>query len=161
MFTRFFLTLLACACIFLIGCTQTPPVDTRADADALRSIEAQWFAATKARDVDKIVGIYTPDAVRMNANGPVVVGHQAIHKALESWLADSVVSNTYTYTLDTIDVSASGDLAYDRGTYRFSQTTPKGLVEQVGKWVTIYKKIDGKWKAILDISNSDKPLPAL
>jgi hypothetical protein len=30
-------------------------------------------------------------------------------------------------------------------------------VEEAEKWVTIYKKIDGKWKAILDIYNSDKP----
>ena len=39
---------------------------------------------------------------------------------------------------------------------RFNQNTPKGFVD--GKWVDIYKKIDGKWKPIVAISNSDEPL---
>jgi ketosteroid isomerase-like protein len=158
MFTRRLLMLLASVCFFLIGCTRTPAVDTRAEADALRNIEAQWAAAAKARDIDKIVGFYASDAVHMDPNVPVFVGHQAIHKALESWLADTLVSKTLSNTVDAVEVSASGDLAYTRGTSRYSRNTSKGLVDEMEKWVTIYKKIDGKWKAIVDIGNSDKPL---
>ena len=161
MFNRLLLTLLACGCIFLIGCTQTPPVDTRAETDAIRAIEAQWAAAAKTRDIDKLVSSYAPEAVAMNANAPICAGHQAIRKAYESWLADTHVSKTFSNTVDAVEVSASGDLAYTRGTSRYSRNTQKGLVDEMGKWVTIYKKIDGKWKAILDIGNSDKPLPAL
>ncbi len=159
MFTRRLLMLSASVCFFLIGCTRTPAVDTRAEANALRDIDAQWLTAARARDIDKIVSLYAPEAVTMDPNAPVSVGHQAIRKAYESWLADTLVSYTLSDAVDTVEVSASGDLAYTRGTQRYSHNTPKGLVDEMGKWVTVYKKIDGKWKAIVDIANSDKPLP--
>ncbi len=160
MSTRMHLTLFASVCLTTIGCARTPTVDTRADLDAIRTIEAQWTAAVRAGDVDQLVAFFAPHAVTMDANAPISVGLEAIRGPLESWLADDAVSNTFTATLDTIEVSASGDLAYTRGTHRLSLTTPGGPVEQVGKWVTIYKKIDGEWKVIVDIWNSDLPLPA-
>jgi uncharacterized protein (TIGR02246 family) len=158
MCTRWLLTFLACTCPFLIGRTQTPTVDTRAEADAIRSIEALWDAAEKARDIDKIVGLTAPDIVVMDANAPTSVGHQALRKSYESWFADTLHSSTYSQAVDAVEVSASGDLAYDRGTSRYSHNTPKGVVDEMEKWVTIYKKIDGKWKVIVNIYNSDKPL---
>jgi uncharacterized protein (TIGR02246 family) len=158
MSARWIFTLLACACIYLSGCTQTPPVDTRAEADALRSIEGQWVAAIKAKDIDKIVSLYAPEAVAMDPNAAISAGHQAIRKAYESWLADSLVSRTLSETVEAVEVSASGDLAYTRGTNRYSQNAPKGIVDYVGKWVSVYKKIDGKWRVIVDIGNSDTPL---
>jgi len=35
---------------------------------------------------------------------------------------------------------------------------PKETVESVGKWIDIWKEINGEWKCIVNISNSDKPL---
>jgi outer membrane biogenesis lipoprotein LolB len=58
MSTSWLFTLPACACLFLIGCTQTPRVDTRAEADALRKIEDQWAAANKAKDINKAVSFF-------------------------------------------------------------------------------------------------------
>jgi ketosteroid isomerase-like protein len=158
MSAKWLFTLLPCVCLFFIGCTQTPPVNTRAEANALRDIETQWVPAIKARDIDKIVSLYASEAVVMVENEEICVGHQAIRKSCESWLADTLVSKTLSETVDTVEVSASGDLAYTRGTNRFSQNTSKGIVDYVGKWLCIYKKIDGTWKVIVDISNSDKPL---
>lgn len=34
---------------------------------------------------------------------------------------------------------------------------PKGRVEDIGKNVVIWKRVEGDWKAVLDISNSDLP----
>ena len=104
MFIRLLLTLLACACIFLTGCTQTSPVDTRADADAIRNIETQWAAAAKARDIDKIVSLYSPDIVLMDANVPLSVGHNALSKAYESWLTDTHISKTLLDEIDAVEV---------------------------------------------------------
>ena len=156
MSTRWRLTLSACACLCLTGCNQTPPVDARAEVDALRSIEAKWVPVIKARDIDRIVSLYAPEAVVMIENEPICVGHQAIRKSIEAWLVDTLVSATLSETVDGVEVSASGDLAYTRGTNHFSQNTTKGFVDYAGKWVCIYKKMDGTWKVIVDISNSDK-----
>ncbi|RPH80471.1 MAG: DUF4440 domain-containing protein, partial [Nitrospiraceae bacterium] len=128
----------ACACIFLVGCTRAPSVDTRAEAESLRNIEAQWLAATKARDINGMIGLYATEGVAMDANAPLFVGHEAIRKGVEAWLVDTTVCRTFASEVDAVEVSASGDLAYTRGTLRYSHYTPKGVVNEVGKWVTIY-----------------------
>jgi uncharacterized protein (TIGR02246 family) len=150
---------LICACIFLIGCTRTPKVDALAEINAIRKIEAQWVAAIKTKDTDKILSIFAPEAVVMNANTPACVGLQSIRKSQESWFSDTTIfHSTFTSTVDTIEVSASGDLAYARGNSQLNIGTPNGIVEETDKWITIYRKINGEWKAIVDIWNSDKPM---
>jgi ketosteroid isomerase-like protein len=62
--------------------------------------------------------------------------------------------------MDTIEVSASGDLGYARGTNRYSLKTPNGPAEYVDRFIDIYKKTDGKWKCIVGIWNSNRSLPA-
>jgi uncharacterized protein (TIGR02246 family) len=151
-------TLLSCVCLVLIGCTRAPLVDVRAEADAIRSIDAQWTAAIKARDIDKLVSLYASEAVAIAPDAKMQVGHQAIRESLQSWLADTVESGTFSDTIDAVEVAASGDLAYARGSGRFSQNTPKGPVEFSEKWVTVYRKIDGSWMIIVDIINNDKPV---
>ncbi len=155
MFASRILSVPACASILLIGCAQTPPVDTRAEAESLRNIEAQWLAATKVRDIDAMVSLYATEGVAMDANAPLFVGHEAIRKAFEAWLVDTTICSTFTSEVEAVEVSGSGDLAYTRGTFRYSHYASKGVVDEVGKWVTIYRKIDGKWKAIVDASVMD------
>jgi len=146
-----------CTCIILIGCTSTPKVDTVAEAEALRSIENKWVDAENAGDIETILSYYAPDAVDMVPNGPIIVDKQARHKLFESWLV-GFDSKSRKNTIDDIEVSSSGDLAFTRGTTHFTRTTPDGPVEVADKWVSIYKKIDGKWKVIVNISNSNNPL---
>jgi ketosteroid isomerase-like protein len=94
----------------------------------------------------------------MNANTVACIGAQAIRESQESWFADTtILHDTFESTIDTIEVSASGDLAYARGNARLSIKTSTGIMEETDKWVTIYRKINGEWKAIVDIWNSDTP----
>jgi uncharacterized protein (TIGR02246 family) len=158
MSTRWLLTFFAFASIFLIGCRQKSPVDTRAETDAIRNVDAQWTAASKAGDIDKLVLLYAPDAAVVTSDAKIYVGHQAIRQSLQSWLADTVEFGTSSGTIDTVEVAASGDLAYARGSGRFSRNTPRGLVECSEQWVAVYRKMDGRWKIIVDIITNDKPL---
>jgi ketosteroid isomerase-like protein len=155
MSTRWLLMLLACASIFLIGCTQKPPVDARTEADAIRSIERQWSDAMNAKDIDKILSLCGPDFTEMPANAPIVVGQQAMRKLLDEFLTGTKIS--WANLPESVEVAASGDFGYVRGTYRLSRETPGGHIEDVGKYVAIHRKIDGKWKVVVDIWNSDKP----
>ena len=153
-------TVLFCTSIILIGCNRTPKVDTLAEANAIRNLENQWTAAIQTSDIGKFVSFFASDAVGMGANMPITIGLQAIRKEQESMFSDTtLLFKTYSGTIDIIEVSASGDLAYVRGTQRLSIKTPNGLVEFVGKWLDIWKKIDGEWKVIVNIWNSDMPLP--
>jgi ketosteroid isomerase-like protein len=152
--------LMLVAAVILAACQPKPaPVDLKAEADAIRNLEDQWTAAILAKDIDKISGYYTPDAVSMPDNRPISIGRDSIRKVLVSVLSDtSTIAETYSAVIETIEVSASGDLAYVRGSERFSKKTPDGPVENVRKWIDIWKKIAGEWKCIVSIANSDKPM---
>lgn len=159
LFKNLFKTFVA-AGVLLTGCTSAPKVDVRAEADAIRNLEGQWDLAIKASDIDKIVGYFASDAVMMPSNKPMISGIQAIRKSEESSFSDTTsLFKTYTSTVDAVEVSASGDLAVARGADRVSQKTARGLDEEKGKWIDVWKKIDGKWKVIVSTWNSDKPLP--
>ena len=146
-------------CVILTGCYRSPVVDIRAEAKAINAIEGQWDAAIIRKDVDKIISFFAPGAVVMNQNAPSFIGLEAIRKSLESWFADTTNHhNTFTSAIDTIEFSASGDLAYARGTNRIKMSTSNGIVEDLDKWITIYRKINGEWKVIVDIWNSDIPI---
>jgi ketosteroid isomerase-like protein len=142
----------------LTGCNRSPVVDVRAEAEAIKKIEDQWTAAIIAKDINKIMGIFGPEAVVMNPNTPACVGLQSIRKSQELWFSDTTVfHDTFTSTVDTIEVSASGDLAYVIGHSHLNISTSGGIgiVDETDKWVTIYRKINGEWKSIVDIWNSD------
>jgi uncharacterized protein (TIGR02246 family) len=146
------------ACVIISGCNRSPVVDVRAEAEAINKIEDEWTAAIKAGDIEKILGIFTPEAVVMNANTPACTGAQAIRESLKSWFADTTIfHNTFESGVETIEVSASGDFAYVRGNSRINIRMPAGVVEETDKWITIYRKVNGVWKAIVDIWNSDMP----
>ena len=57
------------------------------------------------------------------------------------------------------DVAKSGELGYTSGTYQFSFVDPSGkTISDNGKYVTVWKKqMDGSWKVLLDIFNTDLP----
>ena len=64
-----------------------------------------------------------------------------------------------TFATTDVQVASSGDLAYERGTYKFVTNGPKGHTEDVGKYVTVWKRIGGQWKVLADMNASDQPLP--
>jgi len=147
--------------IIITACQSKTPTSSN-DADAIRNIEDQWIAANKAKDINKVLSIYTSDAVQIEPNKPISVGIEAIRKSWEIYFSDTTyLHNTITQTIDNIEVSASGDLGYARGTVHYSLKTSNGTVEYVDKFVDIYKKIDGDWKCSVGIWNTRKPMESL
>ncbi len=152
------ITVLFCTCILCIGCNSGPKVDLKADADAIRNMEEQWNVALLKSDPETIMNFYANDAVVINSAKPTIVGLEGIRKATESNFADTtLLFNTYSATIDAIEVSASGDMAYTRGHDEISKKTKDGLVKTEGRWVDIWKKIDGQWKVVVLVSG-DIPL---
>lgn len=58
-----------------------------------------------------------------------------------------------------IEVASSGDLAYDLGNSTATMNGPNGPYEDKQKYLIIWKKIDGKWKAVAGSFSSDLPPP--
>jgi uncharacterized protein (TIGR02246 family) len=159
---RFALPLALALLFSLTACTQAPPPappDTRAaDQKAIADIEAAWLPAWQAKDVDKIVAGYAPDATVMQPDMPAMKGAEAIRAGIKAFVADKNFALTFAPT--AVEVARSGDIGYSYGTYSATMTSPKTKkpVTEKGKYVTVYKKqADGSWKAFLDINNADAP----
>ena len=148
--------------LLLMGCACNPVADTKAEAEKIRQLEDQWGVANQNKDIEKVMGFYAADPVTMPSNGPICIGREAVRKQFESSFADASVQwNTFTWKNEFVEVSSSGDLAYVRVPNSLKIKTPVGLVEDVAKCIDIWKKIDGEWKAIVSIWNSDKALAVL
>ncbi len=113
------------------------------------------MAAVARKDVKAIANLYTKDGVFLPQNGPMTVGREAIGKAWTGLLQLPGVSLTFKPT--RIDVSNAGDMAADIGTYKLSFDGKQGRVQDQGKYVVVWKKVDGEWKALADIFNTNLP----
>jgi ketosteroid isomerase-like protein len=154
MFLKLFVGLVAVSMLFSSCCQRSTGVDTRPEKAQIQELSNQWTAAIVARDVDKIISMYAADAVQLQGGLEAIAGRDSIRTWYETWVHDPALA--YTASTVTIDVASSLDLAYERGTYSFNQTTPHGRFKEVGKYVTIWKAIGGEWKAVLDTGTPDK-----
>jgi ketosteroid isomerase-like protein len=153
--------LLLAVVLTLAGCAggQKPPaVDPAAITAVIDSISKATNAAIAAKDTDAVVGRYAEDAHLLAPNMPRVDGREAIRKGWVTML--SAPGAQLALTSGQKIVSQAGDLVVDLGTYDYRGLDPKQKpVQEVGKYVTVYKQVDGQWKMVVDAWNSD-PAPA-
>lgn len=133
--------------------TRATAADTGAEERALRGHVDHWLQLVKAKDAAAIADLYAPDGAVMPPNAPISKGRAAIETTWASMMRTPGFD--LTFTPEQIVVSSSGDMALDRGTYRLT-IAPKGTAQtDTGKYVVVWRKIGGDWKAAADIFNSD------
>ena len=139
------------------ACATTPRVDARTEEDAIRELDRRWVRELAARNVSGIVDLYADDGMAMAPNGPAARGKAAVSAAYTDMLRpENNLSLTFEPT--QITVAAAGDVAHDIGTYRLSLDTPGGRINDNGKYITLWKKVDGQWKVAADMFNTDLPM---
>jgi uncharacterized protein (TIGR02246 family) len=153
------LVLVAGTVIALSACAPAaaPAVDTAADEAALKAITAAWLAAYNVGDVEKIVAMYTDDAVLMPPHAPVANGHAAIRAFLT---ADTAAAKTAGVKLvpGAATAGVSGDTGWESGSYTIVDAS--GATVDSGSYLSVARRSNGKWLYIRDTYNSDRPLPA-
>jgi len=130
-------------------------VDLAADEQAIRGQVEHWLELVKAKDATAIAALYTEDGAVMPPNGPIGMGPEAIQQAWAGMLATPGFD--LTFVPEQIVVSASGDMALDRGTYTLMVAPDGTSMTDTGKYVVVWRKVDDEWKAAADIFNSDLP----
>ena len=152
--------ILGVAAVLLGSCAsapQKPTVDVAAVKAAVADINQKYMAAVAARDTDAVAGLYSDDARTLAPNAPRADGRAAIRALWVEFL--STPGLNLTFSSSDVTVSESGDLAIDVGSYQMTMTTPKGLpIHDVGKYVTVFKKVGDEWKISVDTFNSDQPI---
>jgi uncharacterized protein (TIGR02246 family) len=126
-----------------------------ADERAIRELDRSWSQAAQNKDLDKMVADYTDDASVLPYNEPIVTGKKAIRELWQHMF--SLPNTTVSFGPNKIEVSKSGDMAYDIGWAQIASKDAQGkdTVEK-GKYVVVWKKLNGKWKVAADIFNTDK-----
>jgi uncharacterized protein (TIGR02246 family) len=127
------------------------------DARAIRELSDQWQRDVAAQNVDAIVALFAPDAVVMMSHAPLAQGSAAIRA---SWSEGVKTPGLVLHWTPTKIEVASPTVATEYGTYTESFDTPQGKGTDAGNYVTIWHKISGKWRVVLDAANTSIPLPS-
>jgi uncharacterized protein (TIGR02246 family) len=130
-------------------------VDHRAeDAASIRSLDAQWEKAMQAKDATQIVSYYAEDARAIWPGSPMADGKPAVAKLWAESLAAPGFAISFSPTI--MEVSRSGDLAYQIGDYETTVNDKRGKPQTTkAKFVLIWgKQAGGSWKVVTDISTT-------
>jgi len=129
------------------GCMQASQTDLK----GLKAMQEVWQSAFDARDVAALAAIYAEDGELMPPNSGTMIGRVAI----EAFWADFQAGGIGAEAKDT-EVYAHGDVGYEVGTYTI--TDAGGATIDEGKYVEIWRQVDGKWQIYRGIWNSNLPL---
>jgi uncharacterized protein (TIGR02246 family) len=149
------LVVIAASFAALAACAKaTPPApDTAADETAVRAINTAWFKAYKAGDGAAVAALYAEDAVLSAPGAPASRGKASIREYYVKAVAEFAAAGLAEADGPTSDVGASGDLAWQWGTYIVTDKSGAGV--EAGKYTTVFQRKDGKWMIIRDTWNSD------
>ena len=130
--------------------------EVAAEAVAIQSLGTEWFKAIAAKDLEKTLSFYAPEAQYLSG------GRRAASTPGERrklWAEDYATPGFSSKEATAmIEVAQSGEFAYQRGTYLSkAQNDQQKIIVTTGKFLVIWKKQSaGEWKAIIDIDNADQ-----
>lgn len=132
-----------------------PDIDLEAEEQAIRSLMANWFADEVRRDMEASLSYMTPDVVIQAEGAPTISGIDAARSLYVGFFEIPYVD--LELLPRTVVVAASGDLAYDIGPFNFVFEGENGRTEAPAKSTIIWRKLDGKWKAVAVSFSTDTP----
>ena len=133
-----------------------PQVDIAAEIEDLRARGEVIVAAEVAQDTEAALAFWAEDAIAQPAGAPQVQGHDALRALYGEFFGPL---KEFESTTSHREVSQGGDLAYEYGVNRMVLAGPDGDVLDVGKYLAVWKKIDGEWFVIALSFTSDAPAP--
>lgn len=145
--------------VLLLGCGSNPASENTtqdnaaAHEQAIRKTNEKWLALISDRDAAAVSKLYASDGAMMAPGSPIAKGQPALEKAWGGLM--QMPGFGLTFKADKITVASGGDMALDQGTYLLSLTGPNGPTKDVGKYVVVWRNIDGQWKVAADIFNTD------
>jgi uncharacterized protein (TIGR02246 family) len=141
-----FVTLTIAFALVMVGPlvhAQPPNVRTAIDAG-----NQQFMAAVQKGDAAALAALYTVDGQTFPPNADVVHGRDAIQAMWQSVIQSGIGSAK----LVTREMDSSGDLAWETGNYELF--TKDNTSADHGKYVVVWKRVQGNWQLHRDIWNS-------
>jgi len=120
----------------------------------IRRIGQAWAQEWNAGNLDKVIAVYATDAVYLPPHHAAVHGRDAIGEYLQGPLRHGVSDLAFDVTY----IKQQNAVAWDVGTYRMSVPQSDGTrKEDHGKYLTVWKRVAGKWLIAADAWSSDLP----
>jgi len=138
----------------LAACAKQATVDVAAEEQAIRDASVAWMKASQAHDWAAASANLAPDGMSFPDHEEPLVGPAAVQAHAEAHAAE-MANMALSWTTEKVVVAASGDLAYEVGSW----TVTNAGKEDKGKYVTVWQKVNGTWKAGADVGVSTMPLP--
>lgn len=125
------------------------------DASIIERADA-YLKAVEAGDPRAVAGMFDDDAILMPPYQRLLRGRLAIQHFYEGWCHSPMKPASFSF--DHLEATASGDSAYDVGTYKMTIPVRPGRdVNDTGKYTVILKRSGSDWKIAYLIFNSDSP----
>ncbi len=126
----------------------------RAPNSDLERSNATFVAALARADAAEASSIYADGATLLPPGSEPVCGRQAIE---DFWRAGIEVG-LRSVELETLELSAGGELAYELGRYRLVVERDAGATTELGNHVVVHRRqADGAWKRALDVFAAEEP----
>lgn len=146
--------LITLAVVAVVAVSCAPTVNVEQEKAALMAADKEWSESTK--DAAKFVGVLASDGSVLMHGMPRISGESDVRAAYAQM--SGAPGFALTWTADRAIVSASGDVGYTAGSSSMTMNNAAGVASvEKGKYVTVWKKVNGAWKVVEDISNADAP----
>lgn len=127
------------------------PVFADATREGIEASNAAFAAATARSDAAAVTALYTDDALLMPAGAANIAGRDAI---LDYWRG-ALSQGVGSVKLNTREVFGRGVTATEVGEYVISDKAGKPLDH--GKYIVIWRRVNGKWKLHRDMFSTSEP----
>ena len=115
---------------------------------------AQFTKAHVAGDTAAIDAMFMPDARSLPPGSDAVVGLPAIHALTVDYLRAGVAA----FHEETVDFYGTAEYVVDQGTYEMTYGKPS--VTERGKYLNVWRQVNGHWKIQTNIWNASTPAVA-
>jgi ketosteroid isomerase-like protein len=141
--------------IALLATAFSVAVNARETPDAIEKAAHEGYVnAINSNDVDVLMADLTDDIVLQAPGAPEVIGKAAVR----DWIAGYFGAFKTKWEKTSIGFTVSGDWAFERYTYKSTDTDRKTgkVTTDAGKGINIFRRgADGKWRVAIDGWSSD------
>jgi ketosteroid isomerase-like protein len=130
------------------GCT----VDQATVKAEIQALNDEFARGLNEKDIDAVMALYTDDANSYPPNKPGAIGKAAIRAEMESEENEGI-----TLKFTTQEVWATCDHATELGTYVVTHNQAGQVAS--GRYMVLYKNVDGKWMLHRDMWSDEHPAP--
>lgn len=163
---KVFIPLFVFSILFIFACEQNQSTEPESFAennsgtgtlqknvfDKIVEANGNFMAAFSAQDAEAMGALYTADAQLLPPNGDFQTGNAAV----EAFWSSLFTAGFDGVVLETLEVHGNGTLVSEVGLFTLYLN---GQFFDNGKYIVVWKKVNGNWYLHRDIWNSSNPAP--